>query len=58
MTNWVLLQGTLFWAVGAVGTLSLEAVLWRRVQLVLHGATLEHLDSLSGASGTHREPTS
>ncbi len=44
MTNWVLLQGTLFWAVGAVGTLSLEDVLWRRVQLVLHGATLEHLE--------------
>jgi AcrR family transcriptional regulator len=59
MTNWVLLQGTLFWAVGAVGTLSLEEVLWRRVQLVLHGATLEHLQGLSdSASVTRREPPS
>ena len=39
ITNWVLLQGTLFWAVGAVGPLTLEQVLWRRVQLVVHGAT-------------------
>lgn len=39
ITNWVLLQGALFWAVGAVGPLTLEQVLWRRVQLVVHGAT-------------------
>jgi hypothetical protein len=29
MTNWVPLPGTLFWAVDAVGALSLEEVLWR-----------------------------
>ena len=37
ITNWTLLQGTLFWALGVVGHLSLEEVLWRRVQLVVHG---------------------
>ncbi len=43
ITNWVLLQGTLFWAVGAVGPLTLEQVLWRRVQLVVHGAAAPSL---------------
>ncbi len=43
ITNWTLLQGTLFWALGAVGPLRLEQVLWRRVQLVVHGAALPTL---------------
>ena len=44
ITNWALLQGVLFWAVDAVGTLTLEEVLWRRVQLVVHGAGQPDLD--------------
>jgi AcrR family transcriptional regulator len=44
ITNWVLLQGVLFWAVDVVGTLTLEQVLWRRVQLVVHGAGQRDLD--------------
>lgn len=44
ITNWTLLQGTLFWAVGVVGRQSLEEVLWRRVQLVVHGARLVRVE--------------
>jgi AcrR family transcriptional regulator len=43
MTNWLLLQGVLFWALDVVGPLSLREVLWRRAQLVVHGATLPAL---------------
>lgn len=44
ITNWTLLQGTLFWAVGVAGRQSLEEVLWRRVQLVVHGARLVRVE--------------
>ena len=44
ITNWTLLQGTLFWALGVAGCLSLEETLWRRVQLVVHGARLTHVE--------------
>ena len=50
ITNWVLLQGVLFWAVDVVGTLTLEEVLWRRVQLVVHGAGQPDLDPWHGAT--------
>jgi AcrR family transcriptional regulator len=44
VTNWTLLQGTLFWSLGVVGRLSLEETLWRRVQLVVHGARLGRVE--------------
>ena len=44
ITNWTLLQGTLFWALGVAGCLSLEETLWRRVQLVVHGARLARIE--------------
>lgn len=50
MTNWVMLQGVLFWALDVVGALSLEEVLWRRAQLVVHGATLPSLDAWSDSA--------
>ncbi len=50
ITNWVMLQGVLFWAVDVVGTLSLEEVLWRRAQLVVHGATLSALEAFTDPS--------
>lgn len=46
MTNWVVLQGILFWALDVVGPLTLEDVLWRRVQLVVQGASLTSLTPL------------
>ncbi len=50
ITNWVMLQGVLFWAVDVVGTLSLEEVLWRRAQLVVHGAALSALEAFTDPS--------
>ena len=44
ITNWTLLQGTIFWALGVVGRLSLEETLWRRVQHVVHGARLGRVE--------------
>ncbi len=44
ITNWTLLQGTIFWALGVVGRVSLEETLWRRVQLVVHGARLARVE--------------
>ena len=44
ITNWTLLEGTIFWALGVVGRLSLEETLWRRVQLVVHGARLGRVE--------------
>ena len=57
ITNWVLLQGTLFWAVGAVGPLTLEEVLWRRVQLVVHGATAPTLEPWPVTAPPAADPT-
>jgi len=45
-----MLQGVLFWAVDVVGTLSLEEVLWRRAQLVVHGAALSALEAFTDPS--------
>ncbi len=50
LTNWLMLQGVLFWALDVVGPLSLEEVLWRRVQLVVHGATLPTLETFPDPS--------
>jgi len=57
ITNWILLQGTLFWAVGAVGPLTLEQTLWRRVQLVVHGARLTGLAPWPGATAPTSAPS-
>ena len=57
ITNWTLLQGTLFWAVGAVGPLTLEETLWRRVQLVVHGAGLTRLAPWPGTTAPTTAPS-
>ena len=56
ITNWVLLQGTLFWAVGVSGPLTPEQVLWRRVQLVVHVAGRPGLDPWPGPTGPMPAP--
>jgi AcrR family transcriptional regulator len=57
ITNWVLLQGVLFWAVDVVGTLTLAQVLWRRVQLVVHGAGQPDLDPWLGPTDPTPAPS-
>ena len=57
VTNWVLLQGVLFWALDVVGTLTLEQVLWRRVQLVVRGADQPDLDPWLGPTGPTPAPS-
>jgi AcrR family transcriptional regulator len=51
ITNGVMLQGVLFWALDVVGTLSLHEVLWRRARLVVHGATLSDLEATDPLAG-------
>ncbi|HEV2311312.1 MAG TPA: hypothetical protein VGU73_12395, partial [Acidimicrobiia bacterium] len=58
ITNWTLLQGTLFWACGAVGRSTLEETLWRRVQLVVHGARLGHVEPWRGPTAPRPVPSS
>ena len=56
ITNWVLLQGILFWALGVSGPLTLEQALWRRVQLVVHGAGRLELESWLGPTDPTPDP--
>jgi AcrR family transcriptional regulator len=57
ITNWILLQGTLFWALGVSGPLTLEQILWRRVQLVVHGAGRLDLDPWLGPTDPTPAPS-
>ncbi len=57
ITNWTLLQGTLFWALGVVGDLTMEETLWRRVQLVVHGAALARVAPWSAATAPTTAPS-
>jgi len=57
ITNWTLLQGTLFWALGVVGDLTMEETLWRRVQLVVHGAALARVAPWPAATAPTTAPS-
>ena len=57
ITNGVLLQGVLFWALDVVGTLTLEQVLWRRVQLVVRGADQPDLGPWPGPTAPTPGPS-
>jgi hypothetical protein len=57
ITNWTLLQGTLFWALGVVGDLTMEETLWRRVQLVVRGAALARVAPWPAATAPTTAPS-